>query len=287
MDKLVVFGDSFLDSRNTYSLNSLKPESHQPIASQLSNLLNISIQSYAIGGSSVKYSFRKFLDYITSNEYSTNDVFLICLSSPERYYDFFSDSHLLCYGDSIGNRLKELEKHLRNEKDGSARQIFEEQIFHLKQNKDGINWYLTNGTMHDIFPYDTIGFLSFMKSFCATSTNKLIVTNCFTLEHTDFYKKYFTNTQNFLFLYIEEGLYRLSINEFKNNNSINWEDEMRINHFCPENREIISKMLADVYKTWNVSSFDETKIQSKLFDSMNDIVKKYNCTSYPKGEFNI
>jgi hypothetical protein len=267
----------------------LKPIGQQPIAVQVSNLLNLSLKSYATSGSGIKYSFRKFLEYITSTEYSTTDIFLVNLSSPERYYDYFSDSHLLSYGNNVDRRITELERQLKNEKDNVARRVLEEKIFHLKQNKDGINWYLANATMYDSFPYDMIGFLSFMKSFCASSNNKLVVVNGFRLDFDrvdDFYKKYFTNTQNFLFLYIEEGLFRLSVNEFKNT-TINWEDEVRANHFCPENRTIIANMLADIYKTCDVSNFDETKLHSGLFDNMDDIVKKYNYTQHRKAGYSL
>lgn len=277
MKKLVCFGDSFIGPKWMMSkeLDSI------PIATHLQNKLNIPIINYGILGSSIQYSLIKFLEYTKSHDYDPDDIIIFIITRKNRFYNQKLNLHVSSIGQMnaiINNYKRDISENLMRN-DTELKSVYKK-IVYLEETQKYIEWAMMN--FHD-YNIDTVllSCLGLINTWTLSNPNKTIVLNSFDLDLITWsHVPSFKQTANFLPIILQNGLYQYSEAEFidKVSSSLDWHKECRVNHFSPENREIIADLLFKVLEYNDISMFDTRLIRSKLHNDFDDVIKKYNIT---------
>lgn len=279
MKKLVCFGDSFIGSQWMMSkeLDSIPIA----IATHLQNKLNIPIINYGILGSSIQYSLIKFLEYAKSPDYDPDDIIIFIITRKNRFYNQKLNLHVSAIGQMntiINNYKRDIGENLiRNNTE--LKSVYKK-IVYLEETQKYIEWAMMN--FHD-YNIDTVllSCLGLINTWTLSNPNKTVVLNSFDLDLITWsHVPSFKQTANFLPIILQNGLYQYSEAEFidKVSSSLDWHKECRVNHFSPENREIIADLLFKVLEYNDISMFDTRLIRSNLHNDFDDVIKKYNIT---------
>lgn len=283
MKKLVVFGDSFMDShsdRNYFDEDSLwqvflddKRYLTTTWTYQLAKKLNTHIFNYGVFGSSVEFSLVKFVEYINSEQYDPEDIIVFGLSSPERFALEFNIRNWPSSGCWLGNAPKDSRWYKSNEK-------------HLK-------WLLVN-TPNETLELKTPMVISFLQSWANNiHKGKLIVVPCFglhnyngSLDDSSLADMVITHTDKTVV--IRGNLNHISGDEFPSpaycfNHYKNFK-EFRTNHLSLANHAILADVMYSVIDTMDPSKFDKelfaTNIYTTPLNSSGDLVPYLKAKVY-------
>lgn len=268
MKKLVCFGDSFIDSTKKFLY---------PVATILKNKLNLPLINYGVSGSGIQYSLIKFLEYTRSDLYDKDDIIIFVVSNRNRFYNQKLDIHVSGAG-YISFVIDGSKDQLANpDISDEERNIHLQKVKFLEENKKYIDWTCTN---FNDFSIDTesLSCLGLLNTWASHNVNKFIVMNAFDIDpDSKDYLKLFKQTNNFLPILIDGGLKKYSVNEFveKKINMLKWADECRVNHLSPVNREIFANLLVSVINTNDISMFDESLFQTRMYNNFDDILDKF------------
>ena len=276
MKKIVCFGDSFIDSTSWFGKNA------SSISTMLQQKLNIPLVNYGLVGSSIQYSLLKFLEYTKSEIYDPNDLILFVITNKNRFYKQDLDIHISGVRQTphIINDYKSKVTN-PNLTDTEVR-LFYQKILYLEENEKYIDWSCMHFNEFDI-DIESLTCLGLLNTWATSKTNKLIVMNAFALDNNTWdQSSVFKQSANFLPILLKGGLKKYSVNEFidKEISSLNWQEECRINHFSPDNREIISDMLVKVISHNDSSVFDTELINTSMYNDFVDIKIKYGLVPH-------
>ncbi len=114
MSNLVVFGDSFADTR----WHSKEHASFIWVES-LAKKLKLEAVSYGLNGTSIQYSFLKLYEYLNSDTYSTEDIIVFVCTSNSRSpivdasIDPQTSAHWIRFLENDSGLKKDIDKHYR------------------------------------------------------------------------------------------------------------------------------------------------------------------------------
>jgi hypothetical protein len=262
MKKLIIFGDSFANY-------DWKPELIEKTwGASLGNLLKLPVINYGVSGSALAFSLNKFVEYYQSDSYSSEDIIVFVLTSPDRLW-VKSMEDRLCFGN-IAHAVDN--PHLKND-------------LWFKKNGDSALWTVLN--IYDTkINYELIKILSFLQIWSATNLhNRLVVLRAFPNEDLskeavaiEKLTKLITPTNNFFPIIHGPALGHLVAHEFKEFKG--WGDgpDIRVNHMSPVNREILSQMLHDVILYRDISKYNVSLFKKHLY---NDHIPGYEFIFNP------
>jgi len=281
MKKLVCFGDSFIDSESwggKYATHKLT--GNYPIAVWLATKLNLPLINYGKSGSSIQYSLISFLEYTRSKSYDPDDIFLFIVSNKNRFYQRALDIHAWGAGSAPQLISKYKQESINPNLPDEEVKLYFQKILYLKENAKYIDWVCM---YHNEFSIDieSLGCLSLLNTWTLTNSNKLVVMNAFGLcDDTEHYLNLFKQSNNFLPILLNGGLKKHSVNEFigKEVHTLKWEDECRVNHFSPVNREILTDLLVSIINNNNTDMFDIELFKTKMYNDFADIYTTFNIT---------
>ena len=283
MKKLVCFGDSFIASE--FWPSSLNPIS---IANHLQSKLNIPIVNYGVLGSSIEYSIIKFLEYTKSKVYDPDDIIIFIVTFENRFYNQELDIHVSTIGQVptlINNYINYIRDTKRFDLTNTKIRSIYEKINYLEKNEKHIDWNFMRYNGLNNFDIESLTCLGLLNTWSSSNSNKIVVVNAFELDRQAWnHIKIFNQSDNFLPILLPGGLTEYSVNEFSNPDitSHDWKEECRVNHFSPENREVIADLLSMVIQQNDTTAFDTSLIKSKIHNNFKDILSAYqvDCTQY-------
>lgn len=179
--KLVIFGDSYANKERAY--NSTEEYIPWSWSNSIENNFS-SVENFACPGSSEAFSRCKVFDYLDSEEYSEDDVFVFFSTSIWRmpFLLHFKKPSMQAIYMSIAMEYEEGYSNLQN---------FNDDVNKIRSNPD---WYIG---LHDIMTEDSINiykqtllFALFLKNL----PNKVIYYDTFYTQHRDVLTNFLDNT---------------------------------------------------------------------------------------------
>jgi hypothetical protein len=269
MKKIVFFGDSYANYEwVTYDISHLTW--HEIISSNL----ELPIINYGFSGTGMNYSMSKFLEYINSENYDSNDIIIWITSHEQRLYTrSMTTPHLATFHNFSKDKIKKLKK--------------DDQAW-IKENSEHAVWAMEN-YYDPVINYSLLKIVSFLKQWCIANKNNTMVI----LKGQHFLPdggpikdllEYITEGENF-FPILNHGnsLDIISYNEFctdelyrymlLNKNGVSPGADRRVNHLSHANRCILAKQITDIITNRSIDYWNIDEYKSSIYSSTTQIDK--------------
>jgi hypothetical protein len=246
MKKLVGFGDSFIAINKIY--HKWIHSDDMSWLKSTGDLLNLPVVNYGVSGSSLNYSFIKFIDYIQSDSYDENDVIVFVISEDNRIFSKGMDPKDSC---QISNNRFNSE--------------------YIAKNADHLLWMLENYLCHEM-NFEAIKTLCVLQSWALLHpTNTVVIKTGFSIDlcRSGELKNLIVPSFNFLPI-IDYPLNRVQHCEFSDSTyafQTHEHIDPRVNHMSPINRKVMSKIMGDVIVNKSIDYYDNSKFHTGFIDS--------------------
>lgn len=264
MKKLVVFGDSFAN----YSKGPASGDITCSWTSDLAERLGIPLLMYGIAGSSLSYSLHMFFEYYASAEFDPEDYIIFLTSEPvsRSYTKTMTHPSLGVAPGALNNPYYT-----------KAEQRW------IKNNIKSLVWYQMSCANQGL-NFDLVQVFSTLKVWSETHlTNKLLIIRVFGIyadDHIDALNNVIKPTDNFFpIISRENSLFKISIDEFASEDLFNdciGGNDPRMNHFSKVNREILIKLVFEIFKTNSVDTFSSSHFIKNIYNTKDEAIRLRN-----------
>jgi hypothetical protein len=269
MKKIVFFGDSYANYEWVpYDISHLTW--HEIISSNL----ELPIINYGTSGTGLNYSMSKFLEYINSENYDSNDIIIWITSHEQRLYTrSMTSPHLGTFHNFSKDKIKKLGK------DDRA---------WIEENSEHAVWAMENYYDPSI-NYSILKVVSFLKQWCIANKNNTVVLlkgQCFLPGGGDINDllRYMTEGKNFFpILEHKHSLDMISYNEFSteelykymlsNKKGVSPGIDRRVNHLSYVNRCILARQLTEIIANRSLAYWNRDEYKSSIYSSTEQIDK--------------
>lgn len=264
MKKLVVFGDSFAN----YSKGLEAGDITCSWTTDLASKLNIPLLMYGIAGSSLSYSLHMFFEYYVSKEFDPEDYIVFLTSDPisRSYTKTMTHPSLGVAPGALHNPF-----YTRPEKRW------------IKNNIKSLEWYQMSCANQGL-NFDLVQTFSTLKVWADTHlTNKLLIMRVFGIyfdKHIDALNNIVKPTDNFFpIIEKENSLFKISIDEFASYEMFNkciGSSDPRMNHFSKVNREILVKLVYEIFKNNSINGFNSSHFIKNIYNTNDEATRLRN-----------
>ena len=235
MKKIVAFGDSFIKSGGIDNW-----------VTKLGMLANLPVMNYGVSGSSINYSLNEFARYATSSDYNEDDIIIYVVSDTTRLHlgkVDHADSNVMFHKKPFGlNGEKFIDANFEN----------------IMWCSEHIHSHMTN--------IEDIKTLSFIRTWSKSHPNLVVVLRGFSSKVSNDLAYLLKPTENFFPLF-GKSLVKISFDEVveKNRKKILGSCDMRTNHFCRQNLDLMSRMVYDVLQSKSIDRYDDSRFAKDVF----------------------
>ena len=261
MKKLVIFGDSFAN------YDWVQEEtSRLAWANMVSSNLDLPLINYGASGSGLNYSMYKFLDYLHSENYDSNDIIIWLTTNEQRLYTTsMPGPHLGTFHNFPPEKLSDMF--------GKDRQW-------INQNERHALWAMENYYDPSI-NYSLLKIASFIKQWSRSNKNATVILlkgQCCIKggEKIHSFLDYITESENFFpILNQEESLGLISFSEFIDGDLVQAASragvDHRVNHLSAINRLILANQLTNIITHRSTSYWDINEYKKNIYVNKQDI----------------
>lgn len=266
MKKIVTFGDSFIQP----GFGTGNGKRLLGVAEILAQKLSLPGVHYGLGGSSLQYSVKKFVDYASHADlYDPEDLILFVLTSDDRVYLPDAPDQSLSVVPGLSEELSTSHWFMNLLSRPGNKEWADKNLKHAQFVKDKIyHWSINTETLRT---------LALLRAWAGVHSNTVLVISAFDINEMHFTIPMITelssNTANF-FTYLSLGNHT-SLLDYSSKEFASHEDFMktlcntdpRLNHFTSENRSRLAQIIFEVFTTKSMVNFKLDRLERGVHPS--------------------